>query len=393
MATLTKVESNPSPRGYSLKSLWVIGICFVFSGATGLVYEVLWARMLGLVFGATTLAVSTVLAAFMAGLALGSALAGRWGGRIRRPLKLYGLLEIGVALCAIAVPPLFSWVDKLYTVIWQQLHPGFVSFSLWRFALSCILLLPPTTLMGATLPVLAAALVQSRNFKATSITRLYTLNLIGAIAGTITAGFIFLPMLGVRATIYTTVAVNLVIGIAALFADRINKQSVANETEILTDASPSDVTLAIGNEAEGRGFWLSCAFISGFVTISTQVAWTRVLTMIIGSSTYAFSIVVALFLIGLSCGAYVVGHKKYSGKLRWTIVKVESITALSLFLSLSVVAWLPELLVRVGLAGVGLGKRTRCREIDSARWPQLCRKHHWGNSWSICRGLFAGSSW
>jgi len=156
-------------------------------------------------------------------------------------------------------------------------------------------------------------------------------------------------MLGVRATIYTTVAVNLVIGIAALFADRINKQSVANETEILTDASPSDVTLAIGNEAEGRGFWLSCAFISGFVTISTQVAWTRVLTMIIGSSTYAFSIVVALFLIGLSCGAYVVGHKKYSGKLRWTIVKVESITALSLFLSLSVVAWLPELLVRVGL--------------------------------------------
>ena len=91
---------------YSQAAIILIGLCFIFSGSTGLIYEVLWARMLGLVFGATTLAVSTVLAAFMGGLALGSALAGRFGSRIKRPLSAYGWLEIGIAIYAILVPPL-----------------------------------------------------------------------------------------------------------------------------------------------------------------------------------------------------------------------------------------------------------------------------------------------
>ena len=111
----------------------MIGICFVLSGATGLIYEVLWARMLGLVFGATTLAVSTVLAAFMGGLALGSAVAGRLADRITRPLRVYGLIEIGVAVYALLVPLLFTVVDNLYAFIWQHFQPGFFVFSLWRF--------------------------------------------------------------------------------------------------------------------------------------------------------------------------------------------------------------------------------------------------------------------
>src|SRR5258705_13612324 len=182
----------------SLKTVSVIGFCFVFSGATGLIYEVLWARMLGLVFGATTLAVSTVLAAFMGGLALGSALAGRTGARVRRPVRAYGLLEIGIALYALAVPFLFSLVDNLYAVIWQHFHPGFFVFSLWRFLLSCLMLLLPTTLMGATLPLLSAALARSAGQISTSVTRLYTRNLAGAIGGSIVAGFVPLPVFGVR---------------------------------------------------------------------------------------------------------------------------------------------------------------------------------------------------
>ena len=126
----------------------MIGICFVLSGATGLIYEVLWARMLGLVFGATTLAVSTVLAAFMGGLALGSAVAGRLSDRITRPLRVYGLIEIGVAVYALLVPLLFTVVDNLYAFIWQHFQPGFFVFSLWRFVLSCALLLVPTSLMS-----------------------------------------------------------------------------------------------------------------------------------------------------------------------------------------------------------------------------------------------------
>src|SRR3954470_7120389 len=92
---------------YPVRSLWLIAICFILSGATGLIYEVLWARMLGLVFGATTLAVSTVLAAFMGGLALGSALAGKLAQKIKKPLSTYGLIEIGIAIYALLVPLLF----------------------------------------------------------------------------------------------------------------------------------------------------------------------------------------------------------------------------------------------------------------------------------------------
>src|ERR671932_338396 len=109
---------------YSKSSLWLVTLCFVLSGATGLIYEVLWARMLGLVFGATTFAISAVLAAFMGGLALGSAWAGRAAARIKRPLRAYGLLEIGIAVYAVAVPLLFRAVDYLYAFIWEQTHPG-----------------------------------------------------------------------------------------------------------------------------------------------------------------------------------------------------------------------------------------------------------------------------
>jgi spermidine synthase len=104
-----------------------------------------------------------------------------------------------------------------------------------------------------------------------------------------------------------------------------------------------------GEGVEAGRFWLFAAFVSGFVTISIQVAWTRILTMVIGSSTYAFSIVVALFLIGLSAGAYVVGRGNFTGTLRRTITKVEIITAISLFISLFVINLMPQILVMLGL--------------------------------------------
>ncbi len=292
-ATLAQPRSI-SIYNYSSATLKLVAACFFLSGATGLIYEVLWARMLGLVFGGTTLAVSTVLAAFMGGLALGSALAGRHGARVRRPVRAYGLLEIGIALYAIAVPFLFSLVDNLYAIIWQQFHPGFFVFSLWRFALSCLMLLIPTTLMGATLPLLSAALVRSAGQTSTSVTKLYTRNLAGAICGSLAAGFLLLPVFGVRATIYIAAVINIIIGIVTILAER----RIETAAEVSAGDLPASAVVETQNDAPAAvaepvasnvGFWLTCAFISGFVTISTQVAWTRMLTMIIGSSTYAFA--------------------------------------------------------------------------------------------------------
>ncbi|HKG61814.1 MAG TPA: fused MFS/spermidine synthase [Pyrinomonadaceae bacterium] len=321
--------------------LSLIGVCFVLSGATGLIYEVLWARMLGLVFGATTLAVSTVLAAFMGGLALGSALAGKLAQRIRKPLSTYGVMEIGIAVYALLVPLLFRWIDHVYVLIWQQLQPGYFTFSLWRFLLSGLVLLLPTTLMGATLPVLTVAFVRSSD--ANSVTKLYACNLAGAILGTLAAGFVLLPALGVRMTIVVAAVLNVIVGVIAIVLQR-QTQARAEHPE-----HPVHLENPENPENPVNSFWYFAALVSGFVTISSQVSWTRTLTMIIGSSTYAFSIVVALFLIGLAIGAWLVTRKDRSPRLRSAILKVEALTALSLLLSLYVLNQIPALLINLGL--------------------------------------------
>src|SRR5215213_3990377 len=336
-AVTERPQAADDAGAYSSTTILLIGICFVLSGATGLIYEVLWARMLGLVFGATTVAVSTVLAVFMGGLALGSALAGKLAQRIKKPLSTYGLMEIGIAIYALLVPFLFRWIDHLYVLIWQQLQPGYFTFSLWRFLLSGIVLLVPTTLMGATLPVLAVALVRSSR-DSNSVTRLYACNLAGAIFGTLVAGFVLLPALGLRTTILVAAVLNVIVGVIAILLQR--QMKARSEHAVNPEKNPANPV---------TNFWYFAALVSGFVTISAQVAWTRTLTMIIGSSTYAFSIVVALFLIGLATGAWLVARKDLSERLRSAILKVEAVTALSLLLSLFVLNQIPALLINLGL--------------------------------------------
>jgi len=334
------ISPQKGTRSINDSAIVLIGLCFVLSGSTGLIYEVLWARMLGLVFGATTLAVSTVLAAFMGGLALGSALAGRLASRIRKPVATYGWMEIGIAMYALLVPLLFRLIDHVYVLIWQQFQPGFFAFSLWRFVLSSLVLLVPTTLMGATLPVLAAALVTSSGRNSNSVTRLYACNLAGAILGTLIAGFVLLPELGVRKTIFVAALLNVMVGVIAIVLQR------RAMSELPVDQPPAEVD---GVEIEGSRFWIFAAFVSGFVTISTQVSWTRILTMIIGSSTYAFSIVVALFLIGLAAGAWWIARKDRTATLRATIMRIEVFTAISLLASLYSLNKIPAILITLGL--------------------------------------------
>lgn len=316
--------------------------------------------MLGLVFGATTLAISAVLAAFMCGLAVGSALAARLAPRIRRPVRAYAVIEIVIGVYALAVPVLFRCVDWAYAAVWQHLQPGFYGFAFSRFILAGIVLIVPTALMGATLPVLAGAIARSSTEAATSITRLYTLNLAGAIAGTITAGFVLLPTFGVRATIWIAAAINLAIGVVAFLIDSkiaAPGKAADPDSSVAESSRESD---SVRTDSSVR-FWLFCALVSGFATISMQVVWSRVLSMIIGSSTYAFSIVLALFLGGLALGAYLISLKRNPEltALRRTVFWIELLTAVTLFLSIRITNAIPELLFAVGLK-IG---------IDS--WPGL----------------------
>jgi spermidine synthase len=348
----TDVTTRFTVRGNVLQetSFIVISTCFIASGATGLIYEILWARMLGLVFGATTFAVSAVLAAFMGGLALGSAVGGKFGNRLIRPLRVYGLLELGIAIYALIVPFLFSGVDRLYGVIWSSVNPGFFGFNLLRFVLSCAVLLLPTALMGATLPILSSALTRSLDYTSARIARLYTCNLAGAVLGTLIAGFLLLPSLGVQKTILVAAAINVLIGAAAIFVDSRSRRDISRSEDIrLSEPTAEARDYPIVGISGGARLWFFAAAVSGFVTISTQVAWTRLLTMIIGSSTYAFSLVVALFLIGLSGGAFVTGKMRSDANIKRFLFNAEIGAAISFVFSLWVTNQIPSFLVNNGL--------------------------------------------
>ncbi|HEV7843021.1 MAG TPA: fused MFS/spermidine synthase, partial [Pyrinomonadaceae bacterium] len=219
----------------------------------------------------------------------------------------------------------------------------------------------PTALMGTTLPVLSAALLlRSRDSSSSSVARLYTCNLAGAILGTLAAGFVLLPLVGLRATIWTAAVINIIIGVVAVFADRSEAKVIAtidntdklhaaaDESEKREEHDETEAQASYEALAVDKRFWFLTAAVSGFVTISTQVAWTRVLTMIIGSSTYAFSLVVALFLLGLSLGAYIVGRTRLSERLRHALMIVELLTGASILLSLWFINSAPGLLFYQG---------------------------------------------
>jgi len=182
---------------------------FCISGISGLLYEVAWTRMLHLLFGDTVLATSTVLTAFMAGLALGSWCSGRRIDRRPQVLGVYAGLELGIGLSAMLVPFALEAITPLYVWLHRQLHATFVLLSLVRFCLAFALLLIPTTLMGATLPVLSRYIVRTNATLGWSVGVLYALNTGGAVLGCFAAGYVLIGSLGLSQTVALGAALNL----------------------------------------------------------------------------------------------------------------------------------------------------------------------------------------
>src|SRR5215813_11969376 len=286
--------------------VWIILLCFFASGISGLVYQVVWVRELVLVFGATTFAVSTVLTVFMGGLALGSYYFGRRSETAARPLRLYGLLEIGIGLYGLAVPLIFGALPNVYQTFWSWLHLSFFMLSIVRFAFAALVLIVPTALMGATLPVLSSFYARDVGRIGFRVGSLYALNTFGAVLGAAATGFVLIPVLGMKAATSTAAAMNILLGVVALFVSRRVErepsvgESGAEQEETETkrqrpaprEPHPIEISVVIAGFA-----------VSGFVALSYEVIWSRVLALIIGSSVYAFSIMLTTFLIGLAAGA------------------------------------------------------------------------------------------
>src|SRR5260370_5932164 len=193
MKRLGGAEHTGGPATRALP-IWVIMAIFILSGAAGLIYEVVWSRQLVLVFGNTTQAVSTILTGFFGGMAIGSALGGRLADRVRRPLRLYGLLELLLVVLVLLTPLTFLVLREAYRGVFDALVASPHLLALVRFGLALLALGPATILMGATLPTLTRYLSRDSSGLSSAFGRLYAANTFGAIIGTIGAG-LFPPRL------------------------------------------------------------------------------------------------------------------------------------------------------------------------------------------------------
>ncbi len=270
---------------------------FLLSGATALVYQVLWLRQLILVFGSTLFATSSILSTFMGGLALGAYLAGRSMDRSRRsPLLVYGMLECAIGGYALLVPFLFRALTPIYQVVWDAGGADSqLMLNLAKFAGIALILLPPTTLMGASLPVLSRAVADDPQRIGGNVGTLYAVNTFGAVLGTFLAGFLAIVTLGVLHTLWITAATNLLLGVIAI---RLGKRATAP----LPPARPSEQPGREKTRSAPVRITLIAFGISGFGAMVLEVAWTRALGLVLGSSVYAFSLMLLAFLIGLAAG-------------------------------------------------------------------------------------------
>jgi len=268
--------------------------CFFLSGAAGLIYQVAWGKALGLIFGNTVYAISTVLAVFMGGLAMGSAWWGRASERCARPVLVYGWMEIGVAASGALSLAGLAAVRRLYLGAYPLVSGSAPALLLLRFAGAALVLLLPTFLMGGTLPVLVRGLTRRSAELGRRLSRLYWVNTAGAVAGTLAAGFLLLPNIGLRATVETAVAVNVAAGLlAVVLAPGLARPGEPSETAIVAAATAPQLSR----------FLLVIFAIVGATAIAYEVAWTRLLVTFFGSSTYAFTLMLATFLAGIVLGS------------------------------------------------------------------------------------------
>jgi spermidine synthase len=281
----------------------LLSACFFLSGATALVYEVVWLRMLGLIFGHTVYAVTTVLAAFMAGLGLGSFLFGRRAARLGDPIRAYGVIEVAIGLACAVTPWLFSLASVVYVDLHRALDLSYDAFSFVQFVLVFALLLVPTTLMGGTLPILSQSLVAPGEALARPVGLLYAINTFGAVLGVALAGYSLLPGLGNRATLMVASAANVAIGVAAFLSRLRARPSPDASLPVREPPGRRDVRSIPATDGRAGAWPVVALGLSGAASMIYEVAWTRALGLVIGSSTYAFTAMLLVFLVGIAGGA------------------------------------------------------------------------------------------
>ncbi|MBK7367106.1 MAG: fused MFS/spermidine synthase [Candidatus Eisenbacteria bacterium] len=341
---MSKSESRAS--GSSSLPLWA-AVCFFVSGAAGLLYEIVWSKQLAYVLGSSLHAVATVAAAFLCGLAIGARVLGGPLSRRGDGARLYAVLELGVAVLGVALLPLLRGVEPVFGHFYRTLGADSAGFAVVRFVLTFVVLLPPTVLMGATLPVLVEHF--EKDLVGPALARLYAVNTFGAVAGSALAGFVLMPTLGLARTTYVAAAFNLAAGALAWYAGGARKAAVAPAPAAAP--APAKAAAAAAPIAPAPSVVpVAVLFaLSGFAALAFQIAWVRLFSLVFGSSVYSFAGVLGVYLFGLALGSTCISFVLRGGANLQLFARLQWALALSAAAGLHFFGQLPDRMLELSL--------------------------------------------
>jgi spermidine synthase len=303
---------------------------FFLSGFTGLCYEICWIRSAGQIFGSTNFAVSSVVALFFTGMALGSHYFGSRSKKYLQPLKVYALLEIGIGLFAASSLYLQSIFEIPYHLLYPAYFQNSIVISTIQLLLIALVIIPPTFLMGGTLPLFTEFYEATGSSTSDRLALLYAVNTIGAAFGCLVCGFLLLPLLGVRTTLMVIGILAISCGTYILYALKKENHCPVNEASVVIEEHTESIHFT--DPAE-RALLYAIIFGTGFCALSYEILWTRFLSLITHNTVYTYTISLLTALIGIAIGSYLSHSRSKDDNHVVTLGAVQIVSAIFVLLS------------------------------------------------------------
>jgi spermidine synthase len=356
---------RPVVSSFARARLRTISLFYVLSGALGLIYEVAFSKYLGYAFGATAYASSAVLVAFMGGLALGAYVAGRFERRVKNALLVYGIVEAVIGAFCVTAPWIFGFVTSHYVQLASKMPDSVATLTAVRALFAVVVVLVPAVGMGATLPLLARFVEGEDPANGTRrLAALYGINTAGGALGSLASSYLVIPGLGLALTMRVAASVSITIGLLAISLALERQENEDDDAEADADAD-ADAGADSAADADAGGSKLSIqwrsgddamaglrtafalAAVSGVLVFGCEVVFTHLLALVIGTSVYAFGLMLAIFLVCLSLGTplSVRLERRYKDGALST-----SLAATGVALVLSLIVWdkLPGFFIALG---------------------------------------------
>jgi spermidine synthase len=289
---------------------------FVLSGAAGLMYEAIWTRYLGLFVGHSAYAQVLVLTIFLGGMSLGALLVGRRSEQVRNPLRLYAYIELAVGVIGLMFHDIFLWAThSAYDAIFPALGPG-PMHTVVKWSIAALLILPQSVLLGATFPLMTTgALRRTMVTPGRTISLLYFANSMGASGGVLLAGFVLIAMAGLPGTLAAAAAMNLVVAAAVFLASRRGVEATPDRRDLPVRMSNGGTWQRDGRDVSRRvkRVLLAVSFGTALSSFMYEIGWIRMLSLVLGSATHSFELMLSAFIFGLACGALAIRGRSDRG--------------------------------------------------------------------------------